>query len=40
MLRPVPSVILLNRNSEIFHDGECEGYGVWNVMPPLWCVGS
>jgi len=33
MLRPVPSVILLIRNSEIFYDGECESYGIWNVMP-------
>lgn len=33
MLRPAPCVILLIGNSEVFYDGECEGYGVWNVMP-------
>jgi hypothetical protein len=33
MLRPVPIVILLIRNSEIFYDGESEAYGVWKVMP-------
>jgi len=33
MLRPVPNVILLIRNSETFYSGESEGYGVWNVMP-------
>ena len=33
MLRPVPIVILLIRNSETFYSGKCEGYGVWNVKP-------
>jgi len=35
MLKPVPSVILFTRNSEIYYYGECEGYCVCYMMPPL-----